>query len=604
VSHGRARGWVLFIALAAYLNSLANGFAYDDNSVVLRNPVVTEGRWGDALLGPYWTEAGGEGTLYRPVTIATLTAEWRLWGESPVGYHVVNVLLHALASVLVLALLARFVSLPAALAGAVVFAVHPVHVEAVANVVGLSELLAAAAVLGACLVYLGPDAPGPMSAGRSALRLGALSVLYLVGLGAKEIAVTLPGLLLLLELCRADRDRSLVERLRREMPVFLSLAAVLAAYLLLRTSVLGTLTGEVPAPALRGLSGGERVLTALTAWPEYLRLMVFPRTLSADYAPGVMMAARTVTPTVILGAGLLVVCVGGAFAAYRRAPMLSGGLGWFAIAVLPVSNLLFPAGILLAERTLYLPSVGLALVVAGVAEAVRRAVPARRLRAFAVAGGVAATALLVRTVARNPAWMSTYVVLNTLAAEHPESFLALRGRASGLARVGQVEQAARWFDLAVRLAPQHYGLLTEVAGFYARGRQDDRAEELLRKAIDVAPDRPTAYRLLAEMRIRQGRGREGHRIALEGLARAGPDRELWALVSESYIAKGDLAAAVRARRAALGQDSTSVHDWERLGELLAALGREEAADSARARARTLGGVPPRKRPAAGKGGAA
>ena len=483
------------------------------------------------------------------MTITSFTAEWALWHGSPRGYHAVNILLHALVSLLVLALLARLVSVPAALAGAVFFAVHPVHVEAVANVVGRSELYAAAAVLGACLLYLDRGEVRPV---RRALRLGALSLLYLIGLGSKEIAVTLPGVLLVLEVCRPDAV-PLRDRLRRQVPVFLSLGAVLAAYLLLRASVLGTLTGEVPAPALRGLGTGERILTALTAWPQYLRLMVFPRTLSADYAPGVMMAAHSVTPAVILGGLVLLVWVGTAFAAYRAAPTVSAGLAWFLVTILPVSNLLIPAGILLAERTLYLPSVGAALALAGAAELILRTADARRIRYASVLGGVAAAALLVRTVERNPTWMSTYVVLNTLAAEHPESFLALRGRASGLAHVGQVDQAARYFDLAVELAPHHYGLLTEAAGFYARRRMDGRAEQLLRQAIDVAPGQPTAYRLFAEMRIRQGRGREGHRIALEGLARAGPDRELWALVSEAYIAKGDLEAAVRARRAALGR---------------------------------------------------
>jgi len=139
----------------------------------------------------------------------------------------------------------------------------------------------------------------------------------------------------------------------------------------------------------------------------------------------------------------------------------------------------------------------------------------------------------------------------------------------------------------VTLAPRNYSLLTEVGEFYARRRMDGRAEELLRRAVGVAPNQPTAYRLLAEMLIRQGRGREGHSVALMGLARAGPDRELWSLVSEAYIQKGDLEAAVRARRAALGQDPGSVHDWNRLAELLDALGRMDEAAQARGRARAL-----------------
>jgi len=585
----RARAWVLFVAVAAYLNSLGNGFAYDDNAVVLRNDVVTEGRWGEALLGPYWPESREGAGLYRPVTVTSFAAEWRLWKGDPLGFHAVNVAMHALVSLLVLALLTRMVPLSAALAGALLFAVHPVHVEVVANVVGLSELLASLAVLGACLLYLrGAEWEG---AGRAA-RTAGLTLLYLVGLGAKEIAVTLPGVLLLLEAARPGR-LSLWTRLRREVPLFVSMAAVLGAYLLVRVSVLGTFTGEVPAPALRGLTGAERILTAVTVWPQYLRLMVFPRTLSADYAPGVLTVVRSITPAVILGGGVILAWVGGAAVLLRSAPPIGAGLGWFLVTVLPVSNLIVPAGILMAERTLYLPSVGLAMVVGGLVARIPEATPQRTRRLVAALGGVIGLAFMVRTVERNPTWLSTYVVLNTLATEHPESYLALRTRAAGLDRVGDKDTAARFYEQALAVAPRHYGLLTEVGEFFARRRMDDRAEELLRRAVAVAPNQPTAYRLLAEMLIRQGRGREGHHMALEGLARAGPDRELWSLVSEAYIQKGDLEAAVRARRAALGQDPASVDDWNRLAELLDALGRPEEAERARVRARALEPTPPR-----------
>jgi len=201
-------------------------------------------------------------------------------------------------------------------------------------------------------------------------------------------------------------------------------------------------------------------------------------------------------------------------------------------------------------------------------------------------------ALFLRTVTRNPAWLDSYTMVNTLAMEHPESYLALQHRASGLARVGEMADAAVAYDAAVQLAPRHYGLLTEAGGFYARLRQEEKAEALLRRAIAETPGQPTAYRLLAEQLIRLDRGREGHAIALLGLARAGPDRELWSLVSEAYIAKGDLEASVRARRAALTQDPESAHDWSRLAELLRALGRDEEAREAQIRADAVSSVNP------------
>ncbi len=591
---GPRRGWishprllVLFVAAAAYANALGNGFAYDDNHVVAMNPVVTHARWGEALLGPYWQGARPGSGLWRPVSVASFVAQWHAWGGNPLGFHAVNLLVHVAVSLMVLALLARFLSLGPALVGTLLFAIHPVHVEAVANVVGLEELLAAAAILGACLLYL--DGARWRPGGRAA-RLAGIGVLYLLGMGAKEIAVTLPGVLVLLEVFRrrrASEDPAALEplsvRLRRETPLFLSLLAVLGAYLVVRASVLGTVTGEVPAPALRGLTSTGRVLTALTAWPHYLRLMVFPADLSADYSPGVLMVAHHVNANVVLGTVILGALVALAWALRRSSPVVSLGITWFGLTVLPVSNLFFSAGTLLAERTLYLPSVGFALVVGAVAGKVAELADAR-LRQVAVGlAVVAGLALFVRTVARNPSWMSSYTVLNTLAVQHPESSISLHHRAEGLERVGRIGDAARMYDLAAALAPHNYALAVEIGGFYGRLKRFARADSALVRAIDIVPDQAPAYRILAENLLREGRGREAHGVALRGLAEVGPDRELWAAVSESYVLKGDLAAAVRARRAALGVDPGSASDWQRLAQLLTAMGRTSEADSARAR---------------------
>jgi Flp pilus assembly protein TadD len=587
ISHPRLL--VLFAAAAAYANSLGNGFAYDDNRVVAMNPVVTLGQWGRALLGPYWQGARPGSGLYRPVTVASLVAEWHTWAGSTVGFHAVNLALHAVVCVLVYALLRRFLTRGAATAGALLFAIHPVHVEAVANVVGVSELLAAAFFLGACLLYLDGAPWGPTA---RAGRLVGLALLYLLGLGSKESAVTLPAVLILLEALRplpdADRESvrpGLVARLRGEAPVFVALIAILGAYLLLRLSVLGTITGEVPAPVLRGVPTADRVLTALSVWPEYVRLLVFPADLSADYSPAVLMVAHGVSLQVVVGVAILMALVGLTWLGRERAPVMSLGLGWFLITILPVSNLIVPAGILLAERTLYLPSVGLAFIVAGIAfKATAEARPGAR-RALGALAALAAVALFVRTVTRNPTWMSSYTVLNTLAVEHPESSMALQHRAEGLERVGDIEDAARIYDAAATLAPNNYALAVEIGDFYGRLGEYSKAEVALRRAIAIVPDQAPAYRILAAQYIRRGRAQDGHGVALQGLAAVGPDRELWSLVSESYVAKGDLEAAVRARRAALGVDPASSADWSRLAELLTAMGRTEQADSARARAR-------------------
>ncbi len=601
----RAGFFVVFLALAAYANSLGNGYAYDDDGIITQNPVVLQGDAPRALTGSWWPDPLDGAGLYRPVTLVSFVGEWKIFHGSPLGFHAVNVLFHALVSLLVFVFLLEIGSVPGALAGGVVFAIHPLHTEAVANVVGRAELYAAFFYLLACILYW----KGRFWTGGARIaRLLGLGALYLLALGSKEIAVTLPGVLFFLELYapwlraglpgpdgassggaapRADPAPvpGFPSRILRESATFLMLVTVFLAYMGLRFLALDTFMGEIPAPIFLTVGPESRFLTALALWVQYTRLLVFPVDLAVDYDPGILFPSETMDLPFLFGTLVLVAWIITAVRVRRSLPLVSFGLAWFAVVVLPVSNLLFATGVLLAERTLYLPSMGLSLVVAGLAD---RALALRHRRVVLGLSFVVAAALLIRTMARNPTWMSSFMVQSVLHEEHPESWRAIRARAQGLERVGELREAGEAWDLAVRLAPMNYTLLVQAGDFNCRQGTWERCESYLRRAIDLAPGYRNAYQLLAGAMIRRDFGREGHRIALTGLARSQNDRELWALVSESYILKGDLPAAARAREAAIAADPSAGYQWTRLAEILDALGEEAQAARARAMADSLG----------------
>ena len=568
---------VTLLAAATYGNALGNGWAFDDEPIIALNPVVTTPQWREALVGPWWGQAEAAPSLYRPTTIGAFALEWQASAGSPVAFHAVSLILHAAVSVLVALLLGAFLPVLAAAAGAAVFAVHPVHVEAVANTVGQAELLAALGYLGACLLYLRRDASG---AGRAARLLGIVA-LYGFALGAKEIAVTLPAVLLVLDVARDRTDgsdrgpfASLTAAAWREAPLFAALAAVLLAYVAVRLWVLGSLRGDSLPSELIGMGAGARMSTAISLWPTYARLLVLPVNLAADYAPGVLSPATGVGSAVMLGAFVLAAVCALAVGAWRRAPWAALAAAWVIVTILPVSHLIVPAGTLVAERTLYLPSVGIAVAVAGAFAQVARRRPDLRRAALAIIG-VLVAAFMVRSALRNPSWLDSFTVMNTLAVEHPESWRSHRSRAEGLVRAGDAPAALAEYERSIALVPLDYSLLCEAGSLYLREGRLDRAEELLAAAVRVVPERPLAYRLLAQLFLLSDQGRKAHGTALAGLARWGPDRDLWGLVSESYVAKGDLPAAVRARQAALAADPSSAFDRARLAELIHAIDATE-----------------------------
>jgi hypothetical protein len=579
---------VLLVAVGTYANSVLNGFAYDDNTIVVGHPVVTEGRVVDALTSPYWPQVVNGSGLYRPVTLSSFALEWRLWNGHPAGFHVVNLVVHTAVSLLVFVLILEMSATLPALTGAALFAAHPVHSEAVANVVGRAELYSALFVLGACLLFW--KGRGLSSSWRVPRLLG-IGVLYMMGLGSKEMAATLPALLVLLAL--VPDDGRVADRVRPDLPVFLLTGALLAAFLGIRFLMLGSVSGEMPSPALIGLSAGQRILTSLAVFPQYFRLLVFPIDLVADYSPAVLFPALTWGPDVILGLLVILGATAAAIFLWRRERLVALGIAWFGIAILPVTNLLIPTGVLLAERTLYLPSVGLAFVAAGLVSWVAREQRAS-LRMFLLAAGVLCGGFMVRTVIRNPSWMSTFTMLTTIGEQHPESFIAVRARAQGLDRVGEYEEANRYYQTALELVPEGYSLLVEVARFHGRGERWAEADSLLLHAIQLFPTHPRAWQVLSEQLLNQGRGREGHAVALQGLSIIGSDGDLWKLVSESYVAKGDYDAAIRARWASFGVADEDAEEWRRMSELMELAGRSEEAESASQRADVLasqGGAP-------------
>jgi len=584
----RAGAYVIFLAVAAYANSIGNGFAYDDNGILPSNPVVTSGDLTGAVTRPWWPLHVEGAGLYRPVTSLSFALEWPLWKGSPLGYHILNVLFHGLVSLLVFGFLLLLLgSVSGALAGGGLFAIHPLHTEAVANVVGRAEIFAAFFFLLACILYWRGRGWEGWTRG---LRLLGLGLLYLLSLGSKEIGVTLPGVLLLMEVVgprlTAEASKPLACRLWREAAVFVFLPVVLMAYLGLRFLALGSVAGEMTAPVFQFYGPGARLFTAIATWAQYLRLNLFPIRLAADYDPGVLFPSEGVDGPVLVGA-LILLCLGIIVVkAWRRYPLVSLGILWFVVCVLPVSNLFFPTGTLLAERTLYLPSVGLSLVAAGLTGLVLDLRRPWKLMVL-ISAFVWGAGAFAKTVARNPSWMSTFTVLQTLNAEHPESWRAFRARAEGLERVGDMEAAGQSWDMAVRLAPADYSLLVRAGSFHAHWGSWPTAQEYFQRAIQLWPRLANAYQLLAENLIRRGLGREGNRVALAGLARSGFDPQLWAAVSESYVLKGDLAAAARARRAAAENDPTDPAQWRRLGEILSALGDADGAKAAQDRALAL-----------------
>jgi protein O-mannosyl-transferase len=483
-------GWRLLavwaLVLAAYSNSFEGALVFDSASIVGQDPrirQVTLASVESILTGGYWHATPTAG-LYRPLTTLSYLLNYSVLGDGPrpAGYHWLNLLLHEANVGLVYALgVLLFGAAAPALAVAALWGAHPLLTESVTNVVGRSDLLAAFGVLAGLLCH----ARGASAAGRRrAAWLAGLAGAATVGIFSKESAAVLPVLMLLYDV-----------RPRRVTP-YAVVVLPLVAFLLMRLGLGLHMRIELADNPLAGAGFWTTRLTALKVVGQYARLFLWPAHLSADYSyHAVPLFGWRLSDWEILLAGSLI-AVG---AAARRNRTILFFLAFFLVALAPVSNLLIEIGSIMAERFLYLPSVGLA---GGVVAAVYT-MGRRRSIAWA-AIGLVCLVFTARTYARNVDWQDALSLWSSAVRVCPESARAHYNLAKQLERLpGRLPEAIAEYRQAIRIEPDradaHDNLanaLSAVPGGLAEAIEEYRA------ALRIAPAAAAVHNDLANVLAR------------------------------------------------------------------------------------------------------
>ena len=407
------------LTLAAYANSFSAGFTLDSSFIILRDPrllKVAAANLRQILNQDYWWPNFHSG-LYRPLTTATFLFNYAVLGngQHAAGYHAVNILLH-LVNVWLLFLLASgfFGRAWPAFFTAALWAVHPIATEAVTNLVGRSDELAGMAVLGGLLLY---QRTATLGGWRMALAAAGLFAIGVLGGLAKELAVTLIGLMLLWDVVRGTG--SWREWLGLRWPFYLAALSALCVFFAARWRVLG---GDPPAEIpyvdnpLAYADFWTAKLTALKVIGLELWLMVFPVRLSCDRSYDQIPLSGWSDPAAwaaaLIVGGLLAV----AMLRRRQDPPMFWCAGFCAITLLLTSNLVIAIGSVMAERFLYLPSTAFALAVTALA------FRSKWQRYAPVALGLLISLYAVRTYLRNADWKDDLTLASHDVAIVPQSF--------------------------------------------------------------------------------------------------------------------------------------------------------------------------------------
>ena len=418
---------------------------------------------------------------------------------------------------------------------------------------------------------------------------------------SKEIAYTVPALLFLLDAARMDIGfRELPRYLARRWQPYVVLAVLFAGLLFARAVILG---GVAPPQAPSGatlLDEMSRVWTVPATWPHYVRLLLFPAGLNVDYG-GVIPVLFGWGPLNLTGVALALGFLALGWWGWRtggpldhvsrgarsQRRVLGLAVVWFGVTILPAANIVFLSPVLVAERNLYLPSVGMAAAAGWLlAELLERRRQAGLLATAGVVGLMAA-----RTVTRTPYWDNTEGLFADLLDRHPEAGRRWYFYGDRLFKDGRHAEARRAFAVLLLLTDSDYAMSADVgARLSAMDRASPRAAEfLLERAWQERPEHYTAPGYLAAHHLNHGQFREGEAAGRAAVLLAPENPDMHRVLAGLLSGQGRPAEAIPYRLNAIarggGQPWTPwlwlAGDYAAVGDTTAALA---ALDSARVRA--------------------
>lgn len=508
----RAALAALLVAVVVHLGALDNQWALDDYRVIERNPAAhaVSGAL-SAAFSPYWPPEpeGFSAGLYRPLVILSYAVDWVISGAQPWWFHLVNVLLHGVATALVVAVALAWLPPAGALAAGLIFAVHPVHVEAVANVVGRAEVLAAIGMLGAILAARRYRQSSGILERRTWLAVTLATTL--AALLSKEHAVVTIVLLALdhaltpaqpgAPAVRAVSAVSAVPPRAPMGPLYLAVTWLTVAWLFLWNGVAGALVTGGAVTTFGTLSAGERIVAMLPVQLEVMRLLAWPARLAADYGPQTIPFREQwgLAASVALVSSLAVLAL--AVAVRRAAPGVAFGILSAAATYAPTSNLLFLSGVVLAERNLYLAVLAPAL---GVGWAVARAAERGRGRAAAMLLAAVVLAAGVRTAARVPFWRDSRTVVIESVVDQPENIQARTRLARSFELSGEIGRAIAEYAAAGAIFERYAAGPAVAARLALSNGQPRMGLDLARRARHQNPSHAGIVDVLAEAFLANG----------------------------------------------------------------------------------------------------
>lgn len=504
----------LVLSFILFGNGIGGDFVLDDTIVIVGNPFINEnldGFW-KIFTTPYFAYQPRPG-LYRPLTIASYSLNAFIFGSSPVSFHLTNIFLHALASYLIFILCYKLNGKLTAYAGFLFFIFLPIHVEAVTSIVGRAEILSLLFIVGALILAL-----------RHQYILASGS--FFLGLLSKEMAIAFLPIFLFLEFYWHKKT---IKEIFRELLYFVP---PMVLYIILRYMALDKyfLQNDATivynpikfAPILNG------IWTSFKVFYLYLEKTFFPISLSSDYSFNQIPLVEN--PFVSLGTVLGVIIFGLFIFLFFKTKdfLLRFGIIIFLTSYFVISNWGFKTGTIMAERLMYMPSLGLVMLVASVIKSLESRVKSQhfKFKIFNLQLPLLTFYFLLLTlfvwygwviIDRNKDWLNNKNLYESAYIAAPNSVVNQTNRAYLNFIGGNYEEAEKRLDEVLNIAPEHIPALNLAGQNYKKLGQYQKAEESWKKAIALRNDFLRAYLSLGILYYENGYFKSAEKVLAEAV---------------------------------------------------------------------------------------
>ncbi|TWT44660.1 TPR repeat-containing protein YrrB [Phycisphaerae bacterium RAS1] len=596
---------IAVVVLLAFFPSLSNGFNFDDDENLERNPAYR----GLRLSNLQWMFTTFHMGHYQPLSWVTLALDYQMWGMNPRGYHATNLLLHSANAVLVFWLALRLLApsepagsrlkhptgwkpipqdlkpvsrgwragppdwrrVSAAGLAALLFALHPLRVESVTWITERRDVLSSFFLLATLLVYLRAVEPRQT---RTGLLMATALVLYTLSLLSRAMGMTLPAILLLLDWHPLRRiggaagfASPAARRVYLEKLPFL-LPAIAAAII---APIAQAQTGA--AVSMESHSVPSRVLQACYGLFFYLWATIWPVGLSPLYelvrVPGQLPAHHIAAALFVVAAGAGIAWLG------RRRPAIAVAALVYAVLLGPVLGLAQSGKQEVADRYSYLPAISLSILATSALRAGARSALERP--ATWVAAGVVLSACSALTWRQTQVWRDGETLWRHAVRCQPDSPTAHQFLGVSLARLGRHGEALGSFQRALEIAPNHRGAAVGLAKSLSESGRWEPAEAAWRRAVELRPGEWEPVQYLANALMM----REKLEEAVILFRRAGEldprQSATWLNLCATLLRLGRAEEAVAAATRATQVSPGSADGPYNLGNALAAAGRLEEA---------------------------